>query len=206
MKSIRKPVFYLMSALLFLGLAGCKTHPLTQPLSGGYEEITHPNRSPTNEEPARTSLNYRGPDGQMFLIWPSLFGTDVIIKKDLALFVGDEAYVSSNPDDARGTKPRLFAVVAPSPPLDITDEVVWYWCKASGKEFARAQRLFNMATLVNQGDKVEVQMEFYVNESGWPDNASFQLDWNQISEIMRTVKAKGTIQRDPRWGTPYIEN
>jgi hypothetical protein len=206
MKTVNRPVFYLVSTLLFLGLVGCKTHLETQPLSAGYEEITHPTVSPNDSVMARISLNHRGPDGALVLVWPSLFGSDVIIKEDLAIFVGDEAYVSSNPDDLRGTKPRLFAVVAPNPPLDITDEVVWYWCKASGKDFARALRLFNMATLVNQGDKVEVQLDFFVNESGWPDNGSLQLDWNQISEIMRTVKAKGKVQKDPRWGTPYIQN
>jgi hypothetical protein len=53
---------------------------------------------------------------------------------------------------------------------------------------------------------VEVQLEFYVNESGWPDNSKLDLDWNQISEIMRTVQAKGTKHTDPRWDTPFIDN
>src|SRR5215831_10007872 len=188
MKAIKKLVFCLMSALLFPGLVGCKTHQETHTPGDGYKEITHPNRSPNDDEQARVSLEYRGPDGQTYLIWPSLFTSDEIIKADVAVFVGDEAYVSPNPNDPRGTKPRLFAVKAPGPPLDITDEVLWYWCKASGKDFAKAMRLFNVATLVNHGDKVEVQLEFYVNERDWPDNATLQLDWNQISEIMRTVK------------------
>lgn len=206
MKSIPTAVIYLSSTLMLLSVAGCKTHSEVQTLGSGYEEVTHPNRSPTSEEPARISLNYRSPNGQMYLIWPSLFTRDEIIKGDLALFVGDEAYVTTNPDDPRGTKPRLFAVSAPGLPLDITEEVLWYWCKASGKDFAKAVRLFNVATLENRGDTVEVQLEFYVNERDWPDTARLQLDWNQISEIMRTVKAKGTTHKDPRWGTPYIEN
>jgi hypothetical protein len=206
MKAIKIPVFYLLSALLFPGLTGCKTHTETQSLSSGYEEISHPNRTPGNEEEPRVSLEYLSPDGQRLLIWPSLFTSDEIIKADVAIFVGDEAYVSSNPNDPRGTKPRLFAVKAPAPPLDITDEVLWYWCRSSGKDFAKAVQLFNVATLTKQGDKVHVQLEFYVNERDWPDSASFQLDWNQISEIMRTVKAKGTMHKDPRWGTPYIQN
>jgi len=206
MKSIQTPVLYLLPALVLLGLAGCKTHPEIQTLSGGYEEVTHPNRSPSSEEPARISLNYRDPNGQMHLIWPSLFTSDEIIKGDVAIFVGDKAYESSNPNDPRGTKPRLFAVTAPGPTLDITDEVLWYWCKASGKDFGKALQLFNIATLVDQDDKVQVKLEFYVNERDWPDNASLPLDWNQISEIMRTVKAKGTTRTDPRWGTPYIQN
>jgi hypothetical protein len=206
MKTIRKPALYLLSTILLLGLIGCKTHPEIQTLSGGYEEITHPNRSPAASVEPRVSLNYRSPDGRELLIWPSVFASEEVIKDDVAIFVGDKAYVSSDPDDPRGTKPRLFAVKAPNPPLDVTDEVLWYWSKASGRDFGKARRLFNIATPVNKGDNVEVQLEFYVNESGWPDNATLQLDWNQIAEIMRTVQAKGTVHKDPRWDTPYIQN
>jgi hypothetical protein len=206
MKPIKHPGLQLSSALLAVALAGCSTHPAIQPLSGGYEQMTYPNTSEDAPVEARISLNYRGPDGRSVLIWPSLFGKDEVIKDDVAIFVGDKAYVSSNPDDPRGTKPRLFAVKAPGPPLDITDEVLWYWSKETGKDFRRAVRLFNLPTLVDQGDKVEVQLEFYVNEHGWPDNSLLQLDWNQVAEIMRTVKTKGTMHKDLRWGTPYIEN
>jgi hypothetical protein len=114
--------------------------------------------------------------------------------------------VSSDPDDPRETKPRLFAVKPPNPPLDITDEVLWHWSKASGRDFGKARQLINIANPVNKDDKVEVQLEFYVNESGWPDNSKLDLDWNQISEIMRTVQAKGTKHTDPRWDTPFIDN
>ena len=116
-------------------------------MSGGYEEIIHPAKS-MDPADARVSLDYRGPDGRTILIWPSLYGTDVVIKGDVAIFVGDKAYVSSDPDDPRGTKPRLFAVQPPGLPLDITDEVLWYWSKASGKDFAKAVQLFNLATPV----------------------------------------------------------
>jgi hypothetical protein len=206
MKAIWKPVLYLLSAILLPGLIGCKTHPEIQTLSGGYEEITHPNISQDNPEQARVSLNYRAADGRTLLIWPSLFSSDEIIKGDVVIFIGDEAYVSSDQDDPRGTKPRVFVVKAPGPPMDVTDQVLWRWAKESGRDYDKAARLFNLATLVNHGDNVELQLEFYVNESGWPDNATMRLDWNQITEIMRTVEAKGTLHRDPRWGAPFIKN
>lgn len=206
MKPIQRRVLPLLSALLSLGLAGCATHPEIQPLRSGYEEITHPNRSPDDSVEARVSLDYKAPDGRTIIVWPSLFGSGEIIQGNTALFMGEKAYVSSNPDDPRGTRPRLFAVTSPDLPLDITDEVLWYWAKETGKDFSKALQLFNVATLVNHGDKVEVKLEFYVNESGWPDNSSIHLDWSQISEIMRTVKAKGTMHNDLRWGTPYIQN
>jgi hypothetical protein len=51
-----------------------------------------------------------------------------------------------------------------------------------------------------------LQLEFWVDENGWPDNSTLQLDWNQVSDIMRAVKEKGTVRRDLQWGTPYIGN
>jgi hypothetical protein len=174
-------------------------------LSGGYEEVVHPGKS-MDPADARVSLGYRGPNGRSILIWPSLYGTDVVIKGDVAIFVGDKAYVSPDPDDPRGSKPRLFAVQAPGAPLDITDEVLWCWSKAAGKDFAKAMQLFTLATPVETNNHLELQLEFWMGGNGWPDNSTLQLDWSQVSEIMRTVKAKGTVHKDLRWGTPYIEN
>jgi len=205
MEPTKKLASCVLPALLCIGLAGCATPPRIQPLSGGYEEVIHPAKS-MDPADARVSLDYRGRDGRTILIWPSLFGTDVVIKSDMAFFVGDKAYVSSDPDDPRGTKPRLFAVQPPGLPLDITDEVLWYWSKASGKDFAKAVQLINLATPVSNDNHLDVQLEFWVNENGWPDNSTLQLDWNQVSEIMNTVKANGKVRKDLRWGTPYIQN
>ncbi len=205
MKLILKLAFHLAPALLCIGLAGCATPPRIQRLNGGYEEVIHPGKS---GDPAaiRVSLRYREANGRIILIWPSLYGTDGAIKGNVAIFAGEKAYVSSDPDDPRGMKPRLFAVQPPDLPLDITDEVLWRWAKASGKDFAKAARLFNLATPVAKGDKMEVQLEFWAGENGWPDSATLQLDWNQVSDIMRTVKEKGSVHKDLRWSTPYIEN
>jgi hypothetical protein len=206
MKLIKNLVFRFLPALLCIGLAGCSTPPMIQPLSNGYEEVAHLHRSMDSPADMRVCFEYREPDGKTILIWPSLYGVGEVIKGDVAIFVGDKAYVSSNPDDPRGTKPRLFAVQAPGLPLDITDEVLWYWSKASGKDFAKAVQLFNMATPVERNNQLEVQLEFWQDQNDWPDNAMLQLDWNQVSEIMRTVKEKGTVRKDLRWGASYIEN
>jgi hypothetical protein len=206
MKLIKNLIFRFSPVLLCIGLAGCSTPPVVQHLSNGYGEVAHPRKSADTPADMRVSFEYREPDGKTILIWPSLYGVGEVIKGDVAIFVGDKAYVSSDPDDPRGTKPRLFAVQAPGLPLDITDEVLWYWSKASGKNFEKAVQLLNMATPVEKGDKLEVQLEFWMGGNGWPENSTLQLDWNQVSDIMRTVKEKGTVHKDLRWGTPYIEN
>jgi hypothetical protein len=179
---------------------------MVQHLSSGYGEVAHSRKSADSPADLRVSFEYREPDGKTILIWPSLYEGGEVIKGDVAIFVGDKAYVLPDPDDPRGTKPRLFAVQAPGLPLDITDEVLWYWSKASGKDFAKAVQLFNMATPMEKGGQLELQLQFWMGGNGWPENATLQLDWNQVSDIMRTVKEKGTVHKDLRWGTPYIEN
>jgi hypothetical protein len=187
---------HFLLAMLCIGLAGCASQGTVAPLSNGYEEVAHPKQ---------VSFQYRAPDGKTTPIWPSLYGVSEVIKGDVALFVGDKAYVSSDPDDPRGTKPRLFAVRAPGLPLDITGEVLWRWSKASGKDFAKAMEIFSLVSPEEKNGQLELQLEFWTQEKDWPDKTTFQLDWNQVSDIMRAVKEKGTVHKDLRWGTPYIE-
>ena len=196
MKLIKNLAFHLSLAMLCVGLAGCASHGTVAPLSNGYEEVA---------KPARTSLQYRAPDGKTTPIWTSLSGVSEVIKGDVALFVGDKAYVSPDPDDPRGVKPRLFAVQAPALPLDITDEVLSQWSKKSGKDFAKALDRFSMVSPEEKNGQLELQLEFWTQERDWPDKTTLQLDWNQVSDIMRAVKEKGTVHKDLRWGTPYIE-
>jgi hypothetical protein len=134
-----------------------------------------------------------------------LSGVSEVIKGDVAIFVGDKAYVSPDPDDPRGTKPRLFAVRSPALPLDITDEVLSQWSKKSGKDFAKAWDRFSMVSPEEKNGQLELRLEFWTQERDWPDKTTLQLDWNQVSDIMREVKEKGVVHKDLRWGTPFIE-
>jgi hypothetical protein len=205
MKLIKNPIIHFPLAILCAGLAGCMTPNPVAPLGGGYEEKGHPNRSSPDPADTRVSFQYRAPDGKVTLIWPSLYGVGEVIKGDVAIFVGDKAYVSPDPNDPRGTKSRLFAVRSPALPLDITDEVLWRWSKATGKDFTKTLDRFSMVTPAEKNGQLEVQLEFWTQEKDWPDKTTLQLDWNQVSDIMREVMEKGTLHKDPRWGTPYIE-
>ena len=201
MKLIKNSTVYFSLAMLCLGLTGCSTHHPVAPLGGGYEEESHPSRSGDT----RVAFQYRAPDGKIIPIWPALYGVAEVIKGDVAIFVGDKAYVSPDPDDPRGTKPRLFAVRSPALPLDITDAVLWRWSKATRKDFAKTLDQFSMVTPAGKNGQLELQLEFWTEEKDWPDKTTVQLDWNQVSDIMREVMEKGTLRKDPRWGTPYIE-
>ena len=205
MNPIKNPIVHFSLAMLCAGLAGCMTPNPVVPLGGGYEEKGHPNQSSPAPADTRVSFQYRAPDGKITLIWPSLYGVGEVIKGDVAIFVGDKAYVQPDADNPRGTKPRLFAVRSPGLPLDITDEVLWQWSKQSGKDFAKTLDRFSLATPAEKNGRLDLQLEFWTEEKDWPDTSMLQLDWNQVSDIMRDVKENGAMHKDLRWGTSYIE-
>ena len=203
MNTMGRLSFYL-PALLCFALAGCKTSRPAQPLGGGYQEVTHQARSGDPVD-ARISLEYRASDGRITVVWPSLSGVPEIINHDVALFVGDKTYASSDPDAPQAVRPRLFAVREPGLPLDITDQILWNWSQKSGKDIAQAERLLEMVTPVETDGKLVVKLDFWEDGYAWPDNGKVELTWDQVLDMMRTVKQKGVEHRDLRWHTRYIE-
>ena len=135
------------------------------------------------------------------MIWPSLYGVQEVVKGNLAIFVGDVSYVEG---DSKGTWPRLFAVQSPALPLDITDEVLWRWSKSAGRDFRQTSNKFSLVTPMERSGRLELKLEFDTEGNNWPDSAVLQLDWNEVSDIMRTVKTKGVATKDLKQHTPYI--
>jgi hypothetical protein len=187
--------------------AGCALHPTTVPLSDGFEAVSHPHRSFIDDPPPpRVALQRRAADGTVKEIWPSLYSTDTIVRKDLVLFVAERAY--RDPDNV--THARLFAARPPELPLDLTDEVLWRWSKVNGRDFGSALQKYAAVSPAEDSGGVEVRLQFWANSvfgethQDWPDTSSLHLDWSQIDEIMRAVKAKGTVQKDLRLHTEFI--
>lgn len=205
MKLLNYSTAVVVLAALSLAGAGCQTHKTVQPLGGGYEEVTHPHHTLLDDPPPpRIALQYRDKDDKLTRVWPSLYSTDEVVKDDLALFVAEKA----EPD--RVTYPRLFAVRAPAPPLDITDELLWRWCKANGKSFEKALTQITLVTPVEEGDGLQIRFQFWANDiygkprEDWPDNGELHLSWKQVDDLMRAVKAKGVQMKDLRWHTVFI--
>jgi hypothetical protein len=203
MKLIEQLFSHLAPAMLCLGLAGCASSRIVTPQANGYEEVAHPHRSSTPAD-LRISFQHRAPNGRTTLIWPALYGANEVIKGKVAIFVGDVAYVTSDPNDPRGTKPRLFAVTSPALPLDITDEVLAQWSKVNEKDFEKAKKLFSLVVPEEKDGRLVLQLEFWTQAKDWPDKTTLQLDWNQVSDMMREVQTKGKMREDLRWGTQYI--
>jgi len=122
------------------------------------------------------------------MVWPSV-EAGPIIKGNVAIII---ALMGNH-------QTRLFAVEAPSLPLDITDEVLTLGAKERGKILSQIPKSATIATL-----KETSGINFGVAFVDWTDRDA-KLSWNQITDIMREVKEKGIERKDLRWGTSYIE-
>lgn len=196
----------LVPALLCLALTGCQTHQT--PLGGGYEEVSHPvhNFQPGDTPPPRLSLAHVDADDRSTTIWPSLYSFNEAVHGDVAIFVAEKAFEH---EGEATIHPRLFAVESPGLPLDITEEVLWRWAKANGKDLIKTFDRFSLATPEEKDGQLIVHLEFwagsYMEDADWPGTGDLQLDWSEVTKIMRSVEAKGVKEKDLRWHTPYIE-
>jgi hypothetical protein len=193
--------------LLGFTSTGCLTHKTVVPLGNGYEEVSHPHHAFLDEpEPPRLELRYRDASGKVSTIWPSLYGVEDLMKDKLVLFVGDKAFI----EPERVTHPRLFAVVAPELPLDITDELLWRWSQINGKDFNKTLKKYELVSPVQKNGGLEFDFVFWTPDAfgsareDWPDQSTLQLTWKQLDDIMHAVKTKGVPETDLRWHTPYI--
>jgi len=198
-------------AMLCLVLAGCQTHKKTTHLSNGYEEVAYKLRAPMNsDEPAttRVGLQYMGSDGKLTKIWPSLYGGSEVIHGGIAIFVAERTFSDAG---TAVLHPRLFVVKAPELPMDITDQVLFRWCKSADKDFKHAVQSFNAVTpeAANGGLVLHLQFltqDYLMADRDWPDKADLQLSWEQVSDIMHTVNLNGFMKRDLGWKAPYIDD
>jgi hypothetical protein len=206
MNQFTHSIFRITFAVLCVGLTGCQTHKAFVHLENGYEEVKHPKHTFLSQgAPPRISFEFQGADDKAILIWPSLYGVKEVVKNDLAIFVGDKAAID---DGSKEIHARLFAVKSPELPLDITDEILWRWSKANGKAFSKTLQRFNLVTPQEVNGQLELHLDFlpgdYLSDDDWPDAGDLQLNWQQVSEIMRSVQKRGILENDLRWHTPYI--
>ena len=196
------------AALLCLALTGCRTPHKTTHLSHGYEEVVHKSHATLigdEPPPARVSLQYMSPEGKLTHVWPSLYGTGEVIHDDMAIFVGDTAFSDAGTPTLR---PRLFAVIAPALPVDITDEILAHWSKDSGYGATLARQRFSVVTPEESDGKLLLHLEFvnqdYLQDRDFPDRSDFKLTWEQVTKIVDTVKTNGVLKMDPGLHAPYI--
>ena len=201
MKWNKKIVFRFLLAVFCVSITGCGSVSSEEPLGSGYEEVTYTQNSISEPSAHQITLQFRKPSGGRIMIWPSAGG--VVVRNDVAVFVGDKAWKQPSFGERWPMKPRLFAVKAPELPLDITDEVLWRWSKQSKKNFTE---IFGK-DYISYSKETNNVLEFHFFIVSIPDwkELNISMEWSQLSDIMREVKEKGVVHKDLRWGTSYIE-
>ena len=207
MKTIYKLAAGVAVALLGVGLTGCQGKKAITPLGSGYEEISHPVHTfLPGDSPPRISLAHIDVAGNTTTIWPSLYSFNAVVHDDLAIFIAEKAFLNAGQPVLH---PRLFAVESPGLPVDITEEVLWRWAKANGRDLMKTFSRFSMATPAEQDGRLNVHLEFwpgsYMEDTDWPEAGDLQLDWSEVLKIMHSIQVKGVQEKDLRWHTPYIE-
>jgi len=191
------PFLTVAASLCCTGCGG--SYNRVDPLGSGYQETAHIQYSSSEPEGSQTSFQYRTPNGRKVTIWPSV-SSGPIIKNNVAIFVGNVAWEPRKFGERWIMGTKLFAVKSPEPLLDITDEVLWRWCKDSGKDFEKISAKA-MIVYIEETNNIEMCYFGILPHT----DANIGLDWNQISDIMREVNEKGVAHKDLRWGTSYVE-
>jgi hypothetical protein len=190
----------LFAAVVCLATAGCWTQRSVTPLGGGYEELAVTRSSISEPDATQLALRYQKSSWGSKMIWPSVHG--YLIKDDTAVFIAEVAFEPRDPDSPRRTMRRLFAVREPDLPVDITDEILRTWSKTGEIDFRKARAIDTPVTLEDKDNALQIHFAFWGQDS-WPRIIS--LNWNQVFDMMREAKDKGTFRKDRVWGTSYIE-
>jgi hypothetical protein len=201
MKQDNKLVCHFLLAILCVSLTGCGTIPSYEDKGGRYVEATY--TSPGLWEPSghRMALCYKYSDFWHSTIWPDTFG--IYVTNDVAVFIARKTAYRPDPEWREATDERLFAVRAPEMPMDITDEVLWRWSQESGDNFAKILKTASISTMETNASGMVFHFALW-SPPDWP-SLNVQMDWNQISDVMREVKEKGVVRKDRVQGTSYIE-
>jgi hypothetical protein len=195
------------AALIFCaGLAGCALLPpskdVERPKGEGYGVVARTYHRDMMHTYSDVEVDYWDKKGKRTLIWPTLADQLVQIGTDGAVFHGHLINGPSHPYAGQRGPIRFFAVRQKGPVVDITDDVVHLWAKASGTNFSEVirsgrQRIGNVE---RQGDVFSIHVGILGDGGG-----TVEITQDQLLNMIREAKEKGKPMKDPGTGTPYLK-
>jgi hypothetical protein len=178
---------------------GCKPRVQVTDLGQGYEQVTYVRNNFPEPDSHKITLQFRNAEGRLVMVWPSLMSAEVI-KDGVAVFVAHRTVTLTKQDGKWPQGSRLIAVKAPEIPLDITEEVLRRWAQESGADVAKVLTDPGPIGPKEKDGNIEIDFEFSDRPA-----TTISLNSNQLSSIMREVKDKGVLHKDPQWNLNYIE-
>jgi hypothetical protein len=208
MKNINnKRIPQIVAFLLCMGAAGCASllppsKYVEKPKGEGYGIVARTYHRDMLHTYNDVEVDYWDKEGKRTLIWPTLADRLVQIGTDGAMFHGHLINGPSHPYAGQRGPIRFFAVRQKGPVVDITDDIVYLWTKASGTNFSEAirngrQRIGN----------VEQRGEFFRIHIGimGDGGGTLEITKDQLFDLIREAKEKGKPMKDPGTGTPYLK-
>ena len=164
-------------------IQGCSEKEQTsdfQPLQGGFGVVT---KWVGIDSGPGAGLYYKSNTSKPTLIWPFLGPASgpLLFTNDIGFFIGDI------PDDqgrlGRGT---YFAVQAPGPALDVSEDVLRLWAESKNVDFKKVKDRYSPLDLKATVGGIEAH---FIGDEQLP--ATIDLSWEQISNIIQDVKQTG---------------
>jgi hypothetical protein len=128
----------------------------------------------------RAELYYKTNGSKPVLIWPFLTG-EMYYTNDLFFFVG-----SIRDEQGRISVERYFAVNAPGPAIDVSDDLLKRFADTNGWDFSMVRKKYGPAVLKKLSEGIEVH---FIGPYQQPD--TLLVNWEELSNIVQDVKRTG---------------
>lgn len=146
-----------------------------KPLSGGFGVMA---QWVGIDSGPRAELHYKTNNSKPVLIWPFLDG-EMYYTNDLFFFGG-----SIRDEKGNIRVPRYFAVKAPGPAIDVSDDLLKRFAESNHLDFAEAKRHYRPWKLEKVPDGIKVFL-------GSDETNTLLVNWEQLLSIIQDVKQTG---------------
>ena len=194
-----------ISIVCYLG-SGCGSSERVTPLNDGFELAEH---TPPNilMEPGHSisELRYRDSKGKPTVIWKYL-DSKVFQKDGISVFSAQKYYLWDGLDKRWGEESRIFAIKATELPVDISTEIIGRWAQESERNVKTTlTNLYYNGVMNVKADGDKLSFHFDQSDMLVSDASDILVSWEQIQDMMRVVKEKGVVHKDPELGTKCYE-
>jgi hypothetical protein len=201
-------VLSILATIACINLTGCVSLPSYEDKGDRYAEANYVRPGLWEPSGGHFELCHTYPTSLWHSsIWPDTFG--IRVTNEVAVFIANKTDYPPDPGDRDRTDQRVFAVRWPEMPMDITDEVLWRCAQQPGPQLYATPGHSLVGDIGNPHlcffPLIETNgvLEFYVG--GLNPGQTVHLDWELVPDIMREVKEKGVVRKDPVEHTSYIE-
>lgn len=154
----------------------------------------------TDKGPA-AQLYYKGTNVTPILVWPYIgtWGDPILYSNDIAILLADK------PDEqGRLGSGNIIAVQGVGPAMDISDDLLKISAEQSNFDFSAALKAFHANGLTSYSNRIDVNFGAPWFLSTNVQRLTANVSWEQVLDIMHSVKEFGTTNVVSNTGVRYL--